>query len=393
MTIALGNNKPETLVEVERILWRAIFAISEGSQLPEKVVDELMLQLPWCKLQLDDSQRNWFDVRAPTLPPIAAGPSPDLLTQTTPPVSTSPSLPAPYLLDLMDIYPKQTRPPVSMPPSSRTSDLSNLTDTDPMDTTLGDAVPASVRDAEEMHTQEDSNGLHSTDKLTGDRGAGGSMGKESDEGAESPALDRAAGFRNDITTREEVVSTVGPSKRMKSSQSARLTSGVEKTPVEEGGGQPKSPAGPEEEVVGRQHESPGMEEDSETPGARRSERLSSKDKPEDGSSESRVWPTAQTGRSLSSRKCKGKEVNPREMSSANDSRPVAAGPPVATKSAGGPTKSALKRKVAPEVEAFLSGGSTAARPIDVDALNAVLETFPLKRELQVRNFKCPPASD
>jgi len=50
-------------------------------------------------------------------------------------------------------------------------------------------------------------------------------------------------------------------------------------------------------------------------------------------------------------------------------------------------KSALKRKVPSEVEALLSGGSSTSKPINVDALNAILERFLVKCELQVCNFK------
>jgi hypothetical protein len=49
----------------------------------------------------------------------------------------------------------------------------------------------------------------------------------------------------------------------------------------------------------------------------------------------------------------------------------------------------LKRKELPEVEDLLSGGSSVSRPIDVDALDAVLERFPVKYELQVSNCKMP----
>ena len=46
MSITLGNNKPEALLEVEKILWRALFAVLEGSQLPEAVVEQVPTQIP-----------------------------------------------------------------------------------------------------------------------------------------------------------------------------------------------------------------------------------------------------------------------------------------------------------------------------------------------------------
>lgn len=55
MNIALGNNKPQLLLEVEKLVWQALFVMSEGLLFPEDVVEELFLQIPWQKLQLDSS--------------------------------------------------------------------------------------------------------------------------------------------------------------------------------------------------------------------------------------------------------------------------------------------------------------------------------------------------
>ena len=57
------------------------------------------------------------------------------------------------------------------------------------------------------------------------------------------------------------------------------------------------------------------------------------------------------------------------------------------------TATTLKRKGWPEVEELLSAGSSVTRPIDVDALNTVLERFPVKRKPQVKkNCEMPTRS-
>jgi len=96
---------------------------------------------------------------------------------------------------------------------------------------------------------------------------------------------------------------------------------------------------------------------------RRSARLNSKETPEEEQDTgSRVPSSSGTRRSRPGRR--GKSMKPTPM-----------GPPATT----------LKRKERSEVEELLSAGSRATRPIDVDALNAVLEKFPVKRELQVKD--------
>jgi len=333
MSIALGNNKPDALLEVETILWRALFAISDGLQFPEDIVEQSVAQIPWEKLKLDSAQWNWFDLSPPPLPPIAAG----LLTQIAHPVSTPLALPLP---NLMDITPNH-------------------------------GVQVSFRHLDEMDT--DRNELCSTDKLTGERGLCGTMGKEFHGHPESSFEedDGPPGLQSYSTTRDDVAHPEAPeplSETMIMGKSACLTSGAKETSEEDG-------AHCESELS-------SVREDPEICTARRSSRLSSKDKPVEGGPEHVVLPTSGTGRSSSPRKRKGKVTKPKQMSPENLSQPGSPRPPVAM-------KLALKRKVPPEVEALLSEGSSAAKPIDVDALNAVLERFPVKRELQVCDFKMP----
>ena len=114
MTIALGNKKPDLLIEVEKVIWRALFTLSEGTKAPEDVLRDLNLQVPWQTIQpgvLTDVS-EWFTIASthasaapidhilpaplPTAPPISdhqpMDESPDSHPQTPP---TRPSSPAP----------------------------------------------------------------------------------------------------------------------------------------------------------------------------------------------------------------------------------------------------------------------------------------------------------
>ena len=135
MNIALGNKKPEPLLEVEKIIWQSVLVLSEGLCIPEDVVEQLLLQIPWETLQapfLDSSQRSWFDIRAPPLPSISTAPRVDSLL-----------MPTTLLLPT--------------PPSSQALDL-----LDHMDTTYDHGAQVSVHDPDAMDTQPDGNALHST---------------------------------------------------------------------------------------------------------------------------------------------------------------------------------------------------------------------------------------
>ena len=291
MSIALGNNKPETLLEVEAIIWRALFVISQGMQLPEDVVEQLLPQIPWEKLTSKSAQQNWFDIRA----------------------SSSPTAPQPLLA-------------LSLP--------------DPMDISPNHAVQIAVHDPEDVDT--DRNELCSTDELTGGRAESVNMVQDALESILDPP-----GLQSYHTAAEDVAPT--------EALSENITMGMKGTPD---GPQPES-----------QLESPGDGEDSETFAPRQSTRLSSKGEAAE------AGPEHGTSRSFSPRKRQGNLTKPKQMTPENGSP----GPPVAT-------KSAFKRKAPPEIEELLSGGSSV-KPIDVDAINAILERFPVKREQQVCNFK------
>ena len=357
MNIALGNNKPELLLEVEKIVWRALFVMSEGLHFPEDIVDQLFLQIPWQKLQLNSSQWDWFNIRAP---PAAAAPRPGLLlVPTAPQIPMPPSLSAPPLPDVMDtaLDPNMqvTPPPLSAsplpdvmdttldpdmqvtPPSSSVSPLPNVMDTtlDPdmqvppplsapplpevqMDTTLDPKMQVAIPDPNEVDAHVDSNQLFSTDV----NGQSTEVHKPV-----SPGLmedDALLGLRS--TADRDVASPKSPSEATMTRRSARLTN-------------------------------------------------TNKEKAAEQSADSRVSLTSGIPTRTRHPKTRKKSMDPKQIDPENV--PV----------------TALKRKEPPEVEGLLSAGSSASRPIDVDALNAILERFPVKRELQVSDCKMPSAID
>jgi hypothetical protein len=114
---------------------------------------------------------------------------------------------------------------------------------------------------------------------------------------------------------------------------------------------------------------------SEATMTRRSERLTNKGKAAEQGADSGVSLTSGIPTRTRRPKTRKKSMDPKQIDPENDS------------------VTALKRKEPPEVEGLLSAGSSASRPIDVDALNAILERFPVKREPQVSDCKMPPAID
>jgi hypothetical protein len=69
MSIALGNQKPEQLLEVEKIVWRALITLSLGTTPPEDVLGDLVLNIPWNKLQppfltASHQDSEWFITQA-----------------------------------------------------------------------------------------------------------------------------------------------------------------------------------------------------------------------------------------------------------------------------------------------------------------------------------------
>jgi len=68
MSIALGNEKPEQLLDVEKHIWRTLFILSEATKPPEDVLNDLLNQIRWENLPpcLSTTQQvsEWFTIQA-----------------------------------------------------------------------------------------------------------------------------------------------------------------------------------------------------------------------------------------------------------------------------------------------------------------------------------------
>jgi len=384
MNIALGNKKPEPLLEVEKIIWQSVLVLSEGLCIPEDVVEQLLLQIPWETLQapfLNSSQRSWFDIRAPPLPSISTAPRVDsLLTPTT-------------LL-------------LPTPPSSRALDL-----LDHMDTTFDHGAQVSVHDPDAMDTQPDGNALHSTihKDIPGDRPTEPEQQSSEDRAAEtqyrSTSVDREPEFPN--VGEDGGPDAAGNSDMAGDTDAAGDIDVVGDGDTEDSNVVRDSDAAGDTNAAGKGHATGDSDatEDGDATDATDATDVTEDDDMDDGDAEdgdvedgdaedlvspemsSEAIATRQSARlnrrvllSLDTRRShpgrKGKLMKLKPMSPQKVLPPASELRKLAR---------ALKRKERPEVEELLSAGSSAARPIDVDALNALLEKFPVKREPQVKN--------
>lgn len=59
----LGNKKPESIVEVEKAIWKVVFELSEGHLDPAQLLLNLYDNLPWEKMaSLSEDDLRWFDL-------------------------------------------------------------------------------------------------------------------------------------------------------------------------------------------------------------------------------------------------------------------------------------------------------------------------------------------
>ena len=61
--ISLGNRKPQVVLEVERCIWKALFALVAGGQDSCNALRQLSGSLPWNHLEnavISDEERSWF---------------------------------------------------------------------------------------------------------------------------------------------------------------------------------------------------------------------------------------------------------------------------------------------------------------------------------------------
>ena len=60
---ALGNRKPEIILQVEKLIWETVFALATGSQEPLHLLQQLSNNLPWEEIQQAQALldiRTWF---------------------------------------------------------------------------------------------------------------------------------------------------------------------------------------------------------------------------------------------------------------------------------------------------------------------------------------------
>src|SRR5882762_2058143 len=130
MCIALGNEKHEQLLDVEKLIWQTLFTMSEATKPPEDVLNDMLNQIPWQKLTqcLTTTQQvsEWF-----TLLPTSHIPDndPNQLSPHTvnPPQSTdAENSPTSHIPDndAMDESPDQLSPHSVNPPQSTDADNS-----------------------------------------------------------------------------------------------------------------------------------------------------------------------------------------------------------------------------------------------------------------------------
>jgi hypothetical protein len=71
--MGLGNEKPKVLMEVEKVIWKVVFSLTEGTVDPANALTALSEAVPWDSVQgCSLTDRAWFDVTPtsnfPTLP-------------------------------------------------------------------------------------------------------------------------------------------------------------------------------------------------------------------------------------------------------------------------------------------------------------------------------------
>ena len=300
MSIALGNKKPQRLLEVEKLIWHALFTLLEGATAPEDVLADLLVQIPWQTLQppllaISKQESEWFTIDAI---PVSASPAQKII-----PVPST-------LLTSTSLPPRQGHLPTTTPP--------------PDDNAMDQSVD---------HQQESAS-LNLTQSMEPDNSAPG------DPTTSSLPANNAMDETVDFPATFEA-------------QSSELAQGFTAT---DGAGE-------------------NEEDDNEEDGNRTQGLLSMSE-----SDKSLEAPTSRRSIRLALEKSKDDSLRNAPESSLCSTSPLE--PPKTKHQA----TTGVKRK-APTGDAgvkdLLSTEGSSASPIDVDALEAVLQRYPLKREPQV----------
>jgi hypothetical protein len=324
MSIALGNKKPEGLLEVEKIIWRSLFKLSEGTTAPEDILGGLVDQIPWHRFQPSSQQDSeWFAIKTT---PVSAAPAQNIL-----PVQSSFTSTIPLSMEFAE----------SAPLSDNAMDQS--TDNRPLLPTPNDCQ---AMDTESRASDDPISGMNedtpNNEPITG-------MNED------TPNNEPITGMNEDTPNNEPITGM-----NEDTPNNEPITGMNEDTPDNEPIRGMNEDTPDNEPITGMNEDTPNdtdsIEQSPEARISRRSARLALE------KSYSHLPPSENSSRSTS---------------------PVQQSVP---KSSQHQPTTAVKRK-APTGEAgatkLLSTGGTRASPIDVDALHAVLERYPLKREAQV----------
>jgi hypothetical protein len=357
MSIALGNNKPEPLLEIEKIMWRALFSLAGGLKAPEDVLSDLLVQIPWQRFQppyLLPPQQEWFSIQAT---PVLAAPEQNAPLVLAPlPVATSsvPAAPHNYAMEVWtapnatnseEILAMQVTLPVG---------TASILSAQPIpDDSAMDVSPDCQEQPPILEPQAEATEIDASGRLVSFEGFG-SMNEDSPRDDPSrPASPRAGA--NDLPDIRSQALNTAPVLGLDSGLST-----VDAITYR------RSTRLAREEAT---KETAAFEAPERYPRTKRSVKRRRKTSMEDPSRP--ITP----------------EHSSRSVSPEDSSRSLS--PEGSARSASPEQTTTLKRKALTrdtDVEKLLSAGGSAARPIDVDALNAVLKRYPVKREPQVRTY-------
>jgi hypothetical protein len=364
MSIALGNKKPQQLLEVEKIIWRALFTLSEGSTAIEDILGGLLLQIPWERLQplfLPAFQQDseWFSIQttAVSAAPKENNPQAPSLTGSLLPYNNTMVQSLDYQSQPHTAIPQTLEPENSAPgdSSSRqpsTPTASHLPNDIAMDETI---VPVNSAPGDSSSSQPSTRtASHLPDDIAMDQTMVPVNSAPGDSSSSQPSTPTASHLPDDIAMDETIVpvnsapgdsSPRQPSTPTASHHSDDIAMDETMVPVnsEPGDSSPRQPSTPTPshlpDDIAMDDASEDIEQSLDALTSRRSVRLAL-----------------------------GKSKEESLQSNRHQST------------------SAVKRK-APTGEAgnkkSLSSGGSRASPIDVDSLQAVFERYPVKLEPQV----------
>ena len=426
MSIALGNKKPQQLLEVEKLIWHALFTLSEGATAPEDILGDLVVQIPWQTLQppllaISKQDAEWFMID--DIPLSASPVQKNLPLPST--LLTSTSLPSPVRLPtttpppdndnnnaMTETFPRQGCLPTTTPPPDINA-MDESLDYQNQQQSISFNPPLSMEPDNSAHGDRTASSLpnnnNDMDESLDYSPQPPNTNSAQDTGAGSSEVQADQGFiaMNQDTPADGAAETEAGRSEVPADQG--ITAMNLDTPTD---GAAETEAGDSE--VPADQEFTAMNQDIPTDGAAEMEAGSSEvpadqgftamnqDTPTDGAAKNKEDDNRTQGSSYMSDSEKSLEARPSRRSTRlalekrkddslgrdnteTSSRSTSPVEPSLPKRQYQPT-TRVKRK-APTGDAvvknLLSTGGSSDSPIDVDALQAVLQRFPLKREPQV----------